>query len=116
MFDLNLEHGLPTPIGHLDSSAVLSFQWGRYQELTNLYSIATSLAKLHSTTYASYTITTNNEVDNFHNHQLYPSQWTNLSNKSTPPPWHTPSLSTRPHMAILTLWSPPPHPHLTHLD
>jgi hypothetical protein len=35
-FDLNLEHGLPTPIGYLDSSAVLSFQWGHYQDLSNL--------------------------------------------------------------------------------
>jgi hypothetical protein len=73
MFDLNLEHGLPTPSGHLDFSAVLSFQWGCYQELANIYSIATSIAKLHSNTCNTYTIITNNEVDNFNNHQLYPS-------------------------------------------
>jgi hypothetical protein len=74
LFDLNLVDGLPTPIGHLDSSAVLSFQWGHYKDLSNLSCIATSLAKLHSTTHNTFTIITNTEVDNFHNHQLYPSQ------------------------------------------
>jgi hypothetical protein len=85
LFDLNLETGLPTPIGYLDSSAVLSFQWGHYHELSNLYCIANSLAKLHSTPSASYTVITNNEVDNYHHNSQYPSHWTNLSNKGSPP-------------------------------
>jgi hypothetical protein len=63
LFDLNFEHGLPNPLGYLDSSAVLSFHWGHYRDLSNLYCIANSLAKLHSTTSASYTVITNNEAN-----------------------------------------------------
>jgi hypothetical protein len=85
LFDLNLEYGLPTPIGCLDSSAVLSFQWGRYQDLSNLYCLATTLSKLHSTPTASYTVITNNEVDNHHHNSQYPSHWTNRANRGAPP-------------------------------
>jgi hypothetical protein len=63
MFDFNLAYGLPTPLGNLDISAALSFRRGRYQELANIYSVATSLAKLHSSSSVSYTIIINHEVD-----------------------------------------------------
>jgi hypothetical protein len=109
MFDLNLEHGLSTPIGHLDSSAILSFQWGHFHDLSNLYCIATSLAKLISDTNNSYIVITNNEVDNFHNHHLYPSQWTNLSNMGTPPHPGT------PHNSLLVITSQHSHFDLLHL-
>jgi hypothetical protein len=72
LFDLNLEYGLPTPIGYLDSSAVLSFQWGRYHDLSNLYCLDSALTKLNSTPAASYTVITNNEVDNHHHNSQFP--------------------------------------------
>ena len=109
LFDLNLEYGLPTPIGCLDSSAVLSFQWGRYQDLSNLYCLATTLSKLHSTPTASYTIITNNEVDNHHNNSQFPSHWTNLANRGALPRPGTPN-----HSLVILTWQ---HSHfgLLHL-
>ena len=86
LIDHNLDSGLPTPIGYLDSSAALSFQWGQYQDLSNLYCLASEITKLHSTPSASYTVITNTEVDNHHRNSQYPCQWTNLANRGSPPP------------------------------
>jgi hypothetical protein len=107
MFDLNLKHRLPSPFGHLDSSAVLSFQWGRYQELTNIYSIATSLAKLHSYRCDSYTIIANNEVDNFHNHIRYTpaNGLTSLTEAHPHTRTHPTTLYSYSHGSTLTLAS-----------
>jgi hypothetical protein len=53
-----------TPIGYLEISGTLSYQWGRYHGLAYMYSVATSLAKLYTTFPSTYIIITNIEVDN----------------------------------------------------
>jgi hypothetical protein len=80
-YDLNLAHGLPTPLGNLDIASVLSFQSGRYQELANLYTIAQSLAKSHSNSTCTYTIITNIKVDTHHCHGTFPSQLINRGSR-----------------------------------
>ena len=99
LHDSNLDSGLPTPIGYLDTSAALSFQWGQYQDLSNLYCLASAITKLHSTSDHTYTVVTNAEVDNYHHHSLYPSRWTNLANRGSPPRPGTPN-----HSLLVLTW------------